>query len=50
MRVEMIVVAVCLIENILRHFDTKEMICSIYALKEGVIAQLLQSREALFIE
>jgi len=50
MRVEMIVVAVCLIENILRHFDTKEMICSTYALKEGVIAQLLQSREALFID
>ena len=49
MRVEMIVVAVCLIGNILRHFDTQELICSTYALKEGVIAQLLYSREALFI-
>src|SRR5690554_1488038 len=49
MRVEMIVVAVCLIENILRHFESKEMICSTYALKEGVIVQLLHSREALFI-
>jgi len=49
MRVEMIVVAVCLIGNILRHFETKELVCSTYALKEGVIAQLLHSREALFI-
>jgi exopolyphosphatase/guanosine-5'-triphosphate,3'-diphosphate pyrophosphatase len=49
MRVEMIVVAVCLIENILRHFETKDLVCSTYALKEGVIAQLLHSREAIFI-
>src|SRR5690606_7144609 len=49
MRVEMIVVAVCLIGNILRHFEAKELVCSTYALKEGVIAQLLHSREALFI-
>ena len=49
MRVEMIVVAVCLIGNILRHFETKDLVCSTYALKEGVIAQLLHSREALFI-
>lgn len=49
MRVEMIVVAVCLIGNILRHFETKELVCSTYALKEGVIAQLLHAREALFI-
>ena len=49
MRVEMIVVAVCLIGNILRHFETKELVCSTYALKEGVIAQILHSREALLI-
>jgi len=49
MRVEMIVVAVCLIGNILRHFETNELVCSTYALKEGVIAQLLHAREALFI-
>lgn len=49
MRVEMIVVAVCLIGNILRHFETKELVCSTYALKEGVIAQLLHAREALII-
>lgn len=49
MRVEMIVVAVCLIRHVLKHFDTPELICSTYALKEGVIAQLVNFREALFI-
>lgn len=49
MRVEMIVVAICLIRHILKHFDAPEMICSTYALKEGVISQLVHSREAMFI-
>jgi len=49
MRVDMIVVAVCLIKHVLEFFDVPEIICSTYALKEGVIAQLVRSREALFI-
>ncbi|MEX2591564.1 MAG: exopolyphosphatase [Anditalea sp.] len=49
MRVDMIVVAVCLIQHVLKHFDVPDIICSTYALKEGVIAQLVDSREALFI-
>lgn len=49
MRVDMIVVAVILIEHILKYFEAPELICSTYALKEGVIAQLIRSREAIFI-
>ena len=49
MRVDMIVVAVCLIKYILKYFDVPELICSTYALKEGVIAQLVRSREAIYI-
>jgi len=49
MRVDMIVVAVCLIEYVLRHFDTRELICSTYALKEGVIAELVHSRETVTV-
>lgn len=49
MRVDMIVVAVILIEHILKKVDVSEVICSTYALKEGVIAQLVRSREAIFI-
>jgi len=47
MRVDMIVVAVCLIKYVLQHFDAQELICSTYALKEGVIAQLVRSRETV---
>lgn len=42
MRVDMIVVASCLIAFILRHVDAEELICSNYALKEGVIAKILK--------
>lgn len=49
MRVDMIVVAVGLIQYVLSYFDVSEIICSTYALKEGVIAKLVQSREELFI-
>jgi exopolyphosphatase/guanosine-5'-triphosphate,3'-diphosphate pyrophosphatase len=49
MRVDMIVVAACLIEYVLDYFDVPEITCSTYALKEGVIAQLVSPREAMFI-
>lgn len=49
MRVDMIVVAVVLIEHIFKKGGFSEVICSTYALKEGVIAQLVRSREAIFI-
>lgn len=41
MRVDMIVVASCLIIYILRHLQTEKFYCSTYALKEGAIAELL---------
>lgn len=41
MRVDMIVVASCLISYILRYINTDMLICSSYALKEGVISQLI---------
>lgn len=40
MRVDMIVVASCLIKYILKLFPVKTLICSNYALKEGAIARL----------
>ncbi len=42
MRVDMIVVASCLIEYILRFLPVKSITCSHYALKEGAIASLLR--------
>lgn len=47
MRVDMIVVASCLIEFILQYVDTPELVCSNYALKEGVIANLINKKELL---
>ncbi|GAB3649231.1 hypothetical protein GCM10028791_14470 [Echinicola sediminis] len=47
MRVDMIVVASCLIEFILQYVDARELVCSNYALKEGVIAQLIDQKEIL---
>jgi exopolyphosphatase/guanosine-5'-triphosphate,3'-diphosphate pyrophosphatase len=44
MRVDMIVVASCLIEFILKHVPVSILICSNYALKEGVISQLIKKR------
>lgn len=41
MRVDMIVVASCLIEYILKLIPVETLICSNYALKEGAIAQLM---------
>lgn len=47
MRVDMIVVASCLIEFILQYVDANELVCSNYALKEGVISQLINNKEIL---
>jgi exopolyphosphatase / guanosine-5'-triphosphate,3'-diphosphate pyrophosphatase len=41
MRVDMIVVASCLIEFILRYVPVQEIICSHYSLKEGAVSRLL---------
>ncbi|MCE6989114.1 phosphatase [Dyadobacter sp. CY323] len=41
LRVDMIVVAVCLIDYVLKSFGIKQIQVSSYALKEGVLAQLL---------
>jgi exopolyphosphatase / guanosine-5'-triphosphate,3'-diphosphate pyrophosphatase len=41
MRVDMIVVASCLIEYILKHLSVETLVCSNFALKEGAIAQLM---------
>ncbi|WP_158858298.1 Ppx/GppA phosphatase family protein [Lunatibacter salilacus] len=42
MRVDMIVVASCLISFILRHITPTRLYCSTYSLKEGAIAELMQ--------
>ncbi len=42
MRVDMIVVASCLIQYILTHLQVEHITCSPYSLKEGAIAELLQ--------
>lgn len=47
MRVDMIVVASCLINYILRLVPVETLICSNYALKEGVIAQLVNRHSLL---
>jgi exopolyphosphatase / guanosine-5'-triphosphate,3'-diphosphate pyrophosphatase len=41
MRVDMIVVSCCLIQNILNYLDVGNLICSSYALKEGAISKLI---------
>ena len=41
MRVDMIVVASCLISYILKHISVEKLVCSSFALKEGVISQLI---------
>ncbi|MDN3668314.1 exopolyphosphatase [Echinicola jeungdonensis] len=45
MRVDMIVVATCLIEYILKFVDADELICSHFALKEGVISKLIKGAQ-----
>lgn len=45
MRVDMIVVASCLIQYILKFISTPSLICSSYSLKEGVIAELMRKVE-----
>ncbi len=41
MRVDMIVVASCLIDYIIKRYDFEQVRVSNYALKEGVLSQLL---------
>jgi exopolyphosphatase/guanosine-5'-triphosphate,3'-diphosphate pyrophosphatase len=43
LRVDMIVVAMCLIDFVLKRHQIKEIQVSSYALKEGVLASLLHS-------
>ncbi|WP_375585423.1 exopolyphosphatase [Cyclobacterium xiamenense] len=42
MRVDMIVVASCLIRYILRQIESQDMLCSTYSLKEGALAEILE--------
>jgi len=42
MRVDMIVVASCLIRFILNHLAPKDLLCSTYSLKEGVLSEMLE--------
>ncbi|HSF52653.1 MAG TPA: hypothetical protein VLA71_02820, partial [Algoriphagus sp.] len=44
MRVDMIVVASCLIEFILRHVPVDAIVCSFYSLKEGAVSRLLAGK------
>lgn len=44
MRVDMIVVASCLIEFILRYVPVEEITCSFYSLKEGAVSRLLAGK------
>ena len=46
MRVDMIVVASCLIDFILGYISVKEIICSHYSLKEGAVSRLLAENPA----
>jgi exopolyphosphatase/guanosine-5'-triphosphate,3'-diphosphate pyrophosphatase len=46
MRVDMIVVASCLIDFILQHLPVSSMRCSRYSLKEGAVSRLLSSKIA----
>jgi exopolyphosphatase/guanosine-5'-triphosphate,3'-diphosphate pyrophosphatase len=47
MRVDMIVVASCLIEFILRYVPVESIVCSHYSLKEGAISRLLAGKVAV---
>lgn len=42
MRVDMIVVASCLIRYILRQLDSGDLLCSTYSLKEGALAEIME--------
>lgn len=42
MRVDMIVVASCLIRFILNHLAPQDLLCSTYSLKEGVLAEMIE--------
>ncbi len=44
MRVDMIVVASCLIDFILRYVPVEEITCSFYSLKEGAVSRLLAGK------
>ncbi|WP_114749227.1 Ppx/GppA phosphatase family protein [Pleomorphovibrio marinus] len=44
MRVDMIVVASCLIQHILSHIQVTSIICSSYSLKEGAVAELFHKK------
>ncbi|GAB3233254.1 exopolyphosphatase [Algoriphagus aestuariicola] len=44
MRVDMIVVASCLIEFILRYVPVEAIVCSFYSLKEGAVSRLLAGK------
>ena len=46
MRVDMIVVASCLIDFILGYISVKEIICSHYSLKEGAVSRLIAENTA----
>ena len=46
MRVDMIVVASCLIEFILRYVPVEAIVCSHYSLKEGAVSRLLAGKVA----
>mgnify|MGYP005749904355 FL=1 len=46
MRVDMIVVASCLIDFILGYISVREIICSHYSLKEGAVSRLLSENTA----
>jgi exopolyphosphatase/guanosine-5'-triphosphate,3'-diphosphate pyrophosphatase len=46
MRVDMIVVAGCLLDFVLRKYDLRRIRVSGYALKEGVLSQLLKSGQS----
>ncbi|MDN3686681.1 Ppx/GppA phosphatase family protein [Cyclobacterium jeungdonense] len=45
MRVDMIVVASCLIRYILRQLDSGDLLCSTYSLKEGVLAEIMEQAD-----
>ena len=45
LRVDMIVVGVCLIDFVIKRFDIQEIKVSNYALKEGILSQLLKKNE-----
>ncbi|OOG78455.1 exopolyphosphatase [Algoriphagus sp. A40] len=47
MRVDMIVVASCLIEFILRYVPVEAIVCSFYSLKEGAVSRLLSGKVAV---